>query len=103
MSNRVATMYCTGAPKAIGAQAGSRERGLLRSKFQVKAKTAHQHRSPVAVIGWIVNVLQVGAYEKSVPDMRIVVALKDVLPAIVQPTVAEDKPHSPQLQVTLVV
>src|SRR5579871_771478 len=74
-----------------------------RSEFHMGTERRYNHRSAVAVVSGIIDVLHTGRHINSAPDVCRVVGLHDGLAAIVQAAIAEQKTQSAGRQIILVI
>ena len=67
------------------------------------ANRLNERRTTIAVVTRMRDVLQVERIVDTAPRMQVVIALKDVLAAVVQVAVAEEKAQAAQPQVRLMI
>src|SRR5438309_10655957 len=63
----------------------------------------HNHRSPVSVVAWTVDVLQAKRRINSPPNMQRVISLDNVLATVTETPIAEKKTGATEGEVFLVV
>ena len=67
------------------------------------AERRHNHRPAIAVVSGIVDVLHARSQVNAAPHVDRVVGLDDVLPAVVQLAIAEEKAEATIGEVDLVI
>jgi hypothetical protein len=78
------------AHKASQVQIRELEQHLERAnlEFEMEAQCGHEHRSSVAVIAGIVDMLKPEGWINAAPDMKRVIRFDDVFAAVVEPAVS---------------
>jgi hypothetical protein len=71
-------------------------------EIYVQPEAGNQHRTAIAVIGGILDVLHIGRHKYPSPEMRRVISFEDILPAVPQRTVANDEAHPSRRKIILV-
>ncbi len=69
----------------------------------MEAEAPHQHRSAIAVVAGIVDVLQIQAGENPAPHVSVVVGLCNIFSPIIERAIAQKEASTAQRQVVLVV
>src|SRR6202007_1601527 len=69
----------------------------------MKAAPGHQHRSAVSIVSRIIYVLEARRNIDTPPQVRGVIGLEDVFPAIIEPAVTEEEAQSAVSKIDLVV
>ena len=77
------TAYAVASSEIKGSWQGS------ALELQVKPQARHQHGSAIAVISGMVDVLQIEGAEEAAPYVEVVIRFDDVLPPVVQSTIAQ--------------
>src|ERR1700719_4469677 len=81
----------------------ARERKVRALEFHVSPQARHHHRPPVAVVAGIDDVLYSGSDIDSAPDVRSVIRFDDVLPPVVQLSIAQEETIPAVCQIDLVI
>src|SRR5208337_1472311 len=76
---------------------------MLPLELHMSPQARHDHRPPVAVVDGIVDVLHSGSKIDSAPKVYRVIRFDDVLPAVVQPSIAQQETEAAIGQVYLVI
>src|ERR1700686_167516 len=72
-------------------------------EFHMSPQARHHHRPPVTVVAGIYDVLYSGGDIDSAPNVCSVIRFHDVLPPIVQLSVAQEEPVPAVCQIDLVI
>jgi len=72
-------------------------------EFQIKPNGGHKHRTAVAIVSGVSDMLQAWSNVNAAPDVCGVIGLQDIFAALVEPTIAYDEAVASIGKVGLVV
>src|ERR1700730_13684303 len=89
--------------KSTGGNRDARGRKVRALEFHVSPQARHHYRPPVAGVAGVDDVLYAGSDIDSAPDVRCVIRFDDVLPPVVQLSIAQEKTVPAVCQIDLVI
>src|ERR1700675_652655 len=78
-----------------------RERRVRALEFDMSAEARHHYRPPVAIVAGMDDVLHAGSDIDSAPDVCCVIRFDDVLPPVVQLSIAQEETKPAVRQIDL--